>query len=447
MSVRAQVDEALDQLALAPTADRVRSKLVAGADINELEALLCLRHCLETCERDLVAMAMTDDVRLIGKWHQARGREEVLAALMERAEARAAERKRRIESGFAAAEADDDDHGPALRSLIHFVDGRVSGYALSSLDEHNTRTSGSFHVNVDNDLPGGNRSTQGRIHTISWLHFENMVSGYAGFASMRCVPSAEVLELVTKFDVLAVAGHEGQIAFTIVTSTDRFECELRRGDALRLSLWANAVAWGVDHCGTDLWQRCKMELAAHSVAPGWVTLVVRSARAWERADLIAVVSVHELVSRLRGAFNRLAAKVALDPGLWSHVCLIDVAPELENGSASVSHLAELHHLAMRELFCDIAQRLAERHQPKSKLEALQLRMRQVLFDSVTVQRVERALALPGNYDLLSADERLAVLCSRSNVVLQAPMAEPLDRLAWPEVPRPEHWGTISMQPP
>lgn len=167
MSVRSQVDEALDQLALAPTADRVRSKLVAGADINELEALVCLRHCLETCEPDLVAMAMTDDVRLIGKWHQARGREEVLAALMERAEARAGERKRRIESGFAAAKADDDDHGPALRLLIHFVDGRVSGYALSSLDEHNTRTSGSFHVNVSNDLRGGNRSAQGRIHTIS----------------------------------------------------------------------------------------------------------------------------------------------------------------------------------------------------------------------------------------------------------------------------------------
>ena len=315
----------------------------------------------------------------------------------------------------------------------------------ASLDEHNTRTSGSFHVNVSNDLRGGNRSAQGRIHTISWLHFENMVSGHAGFASLNCVPSEAVLELVTRFDVLAAAGHEGRIALSIVTSTDRFECELRRGDALRLSLWANAVAWGVDHCGTDLWQRCKMELAAHSVAPGWVTLVVRSARAWERADLIAVVSVHELVSRLRGAFNRLAAKIALDPGLWSDICLIDVAPELGNGSAS--HLAELHHLAMRELFCEIAQRLAERHQPKSKLEALQLRMRQVFFDSVTVQRVERALALPGNYDLLTADERLAVLCSRGNVVLQAPMAEPLDRLAWPEVPRPAQWGNTSMQPP
>ena len=296
-------------------------------------------------------------------------------------------------------------------------------------------------------MPGGKRSTQGRIHTISWLHFENMVSGYAGFASLNCVPSEAVLELVTKFDVLTVAAHDGRIAFSIVTSTDRFECELRRGDALRLSLWANAVAWGVDHCGTDLWQRCKMELSAHSVAPGWVTLVVRSARAWERADLVAVVSVHELVSRLRGAFNRLAAKIALDPGLWSDVCLIDVAPELENGSASGSHLAELHHLAMRELICDIAQRLAERHQPRSKLEVLQLRMRHVLFDSMTVQRVEKALALPGNYDLLAADERLAVLRSRGNVALQAPMAEPLDRLAWPEVARPSHRGNSSTQPP
>ena len=95
MSVRSQVDEALYQLALAPTAECVRSKLVAGADINELEALVCLRHCLETCEPDLVAMAMTDDVRLIGKWHQARGREEVVAALMERAEARARRRVQR----------------------------------------------------------------------------------------------------------------------------------------------------------------------------------------------------------------------------------------------------------------------------------------------------------------------------------------------------------------
>ena len=239
----------------------------------------------------------------------------------------------------------------------------------------------------------------------------------------------------------------GRIAFSIVTSTDRFACELRRGDALRLSLWANAVAWGVDHCGTDLWQRCKMELSAHSVAPGWVTLVARSARAWERADLVAVVSVHDLVSRLSGAFNRLAAKIALDPGLWSDVCLIDVAPELEHGGASASHPAELCHLAMREVFCDISQRLAERHQPKSKLEALQLRMRQVLFDSVTVERVERALALPGNYDLLTADERLAVLRSRGNVVLQAPIAEPLDRLAWPEVARPSHWGKSPTQPP
>jgi hypothetical protein len=436
VSLIEQVEEALDALASAPTAEFVRSRLVAGVDINELEALACLRHCLETSDPDLVAMAMTDDVQLIGKWHRARGREEVLAALMERAQARAAEKKRRVESGFAG-KADDDDRGPALRTLIHFVDGRVSGFALSGLDERNTRTSGSFHLEVGNDLSGGERSTQGRIQTISWLHFENMVSGHAGFASMSCVPSAEVLDLVTGFDVLAAAGHEGRIAFSIVTGTDRFECELRRGDALRLSLWANAVAWGVDHCGTDLWQRCKMELCAHLVAPGWVTLVVRSARAWERADLIALVSVHDLVSRLRRAFNRLAAEIALDPGLWSDICLIDVAPELEDDGSS--HLTKLHHLATRELFCDLAQRLAELHQPKSKLEAPQLRMREVLFDSATVQRLERALALPGNYDLLTADERLAVLCSRSNVVLQAPMAEPLDRLAWPEVAMPVHW--------
>jgi len=187
-----------------------------------------------------------------------------------------------------------------------------------------------------------------------------------------------------------------------------------------------------------------MELSAHSVAPGWVTLVVRSARAWERADLVAVVPVHELVSRLRGSFERLAAKTALDPGLWEDVCLIDVAPELENGSAT--RLAELHHLGMRELFGHLAQRLADRHQPKSRLEALQLRM-QVIFDLATVQRVERALALPGNYDLLTADERMAVLCSRSSVVLQAPTAEPLDRLAWPDVPRPAQRGNTSKQPP
>jgi len=39
VSVQSQVEEALDQLALAPTADCVRNKLVAGSDINELEAL------------------------------------------------------------------------------------------------------------------------------------------------------------------------------------------------------------------------------------------------------------------------------------------------------------------------------------------------------------------------------------------------------------------------
>jgi hypothetical protein len=72
---------------------------------------------------------------------------------------------------------------------------------------------------------------------------------------------------------------------------------------------------------------------------------------------------------------------------------------------------------------------------------------QVIFDLATVQRVERALALPGNYDLLTADERMAVLCSRSSVVLQAPTAEPLDRLAWPDVPRPAQWGNTSKQPP
>jgi hypothetical protein len=208
-------------------------------------------------------------------------------------------------------------------------------------------------------------------------------------------------------------------------------------------------------CPRTRWPQVGSRLSSGQPAPGSVPTWLPSSRlgacrpgcrrhAWERADLVAVVPVHELVSRLRGSFERLAAKTALDPGLWEDVCLIDVAPELENGSAT--RLAELHHLGMRELFGHLAQRLAGRRQLSSRLEALQLRM-QVIFDLATVQRVERALALPGNYDLLTADERMAVLCSRSSVVLQAPTAEPLDRLAWPDVPRPAQRGNTSKQPP
>lgn len=45
---------------------------------------------------------------------------------------------------------------------------------------------------------------------------------------------------------------------------------------------------------------------------------------------------------------------------------------------------------------------------------------QVIFDSETVQRIERALTLPCNYATLNSGDRIVFLHSRRNVVLDAP---------------------------
>ena len=58
---------------------------------------------------------------------------------------------------------------------------------------------------------------------------------------------------------------------------------------------------------------------------------------------------------------------------------------------------------------------------------------------VNVRRVERTVALPSNYASLSPDDRITLLRSRRNVVLDASKGEPLDRLDWPRVGKPQRW--------
>ena len=70
---------------------------------------------------------------------------------------------------------------------------------------------------------------------------------------------------------------------------------------------------------------------------------------------------------------------------------------------------------------------------------MQTRLR-VIFDSETMQRTERALALPSNYATLNSGDRIVFLHSRRNVVLDAPKGEPLDRLDWPNLGKAQPWG-------
>lgn len=306
------VEAAMTELENLPTSANILERIQSQGGMTELDALVLLRECFEEGCTDKIASALAEDVRFGSKWQNVQGKVQVLEYLGESVSRR---KSAEVEDGknFSGfSEEDEKRRDRVYKPLMIFVDGDFRGFSLADIGPSVPGASCSYSASLDSHPGERPKTVNGLIKQISFNHFERKISGWAMFSTLRCVPSPDVLRLVTQLDVRVTAGSPGEIDFTICTRTDSFECVLQAGDVDRLVRWAHAVVSGVDRCTVFLWQRCQIELTARTLTPGWVRLTIRSARSYERHDLTAIVSVHELVTKLRAAFEALARASSKD---------------------------------------------------------------------------------------------------------------------------------------
>lgn len=310
------IEVAMTQLENLPTSANILERIQSQGGITELDALVLLRECFEEGCTDKIASALAEDVCFLSKWQNVQGKVHVLEYLGEsvlRGKSAEVEDGKNF-SGFS--EEDEKRRDRVYKPLMIFVDGDFRGFSLADIGPSVPGASCSYNASLDSHPRDRPKTVNGLIKQISFNHFESEISGWAMFSTLRCVPSPDVLRLVTQLDVRVTAGSPGEIDFTICTRTDSFECVLQAGDVDRLVRWAHAVVSGVDRCTVFLWQRCQIELTARTLMPGWVRLTIRSARSYERHDLTAIVSVHDLVSKLSAAFEALVRASSKDPSCW-----------------------------------------------------------------------------------------------------------------------------------
>lgn len=297
---------AMAELTDLPSAADILARFQQEVGITELNALVLLQECLETGCTEKIASAMDEDVRFISKWQNIVGKALVLQELSERSSNyRSTKAEFRSSTSFLNAQ-HEERSGHHFKPFMIFVDGSFRGFSLAVLGPSVPGAAGSYSVSLKSSHRGQPKTESGLICQICSNHFERAISGWAMFSSLRCVPSPQVLRQSTQFDVRVHYDNNSEIHFSMLTLTENFECVLKTGDVTRLVRWANAVACNVDQCTVFLWQRCRIELTARALGLGWVRLMIRSAREHERYDLVAVVSVHEMVSKLIASFGGLA---------------------------------------------------------------------------------------------------------------------------------------------
>lgn len=300
------IEVAISELKSIQSTTDVVTRFQNDLGVNELNALVLLKECLETGCTEKIASAMDEDVCFLSKWHTIVGKTPVLQMLSELSSSyRSAKAEFKNSTSFSNAQ-DEERSGHHFKPFMIFVDGSFRGFSLAVLRPSVPGAASSYSISLESYHRGPPKKKSGLIHQIFANHFKHAISGWAMFSSLRCVPSPQVLRQTTQFDVRVHYDINSEIHFLMLTLTEQFECVLKTGDVTRLVQWANAVACNVDRCTVFLWQRCQIEITARALGLGWVRLMISSARAHERYDLVAVVSVHELVSKLRASFGGLA---------------------------------------------------------------------------------------------------------------------------------------------
>lgn len=301
-----EIQKSITEVGNLPPVANILARFQSDAGITELGALVLLQDCFQEEGTDTIACVLSNDVRFLSKWHNISGKDAVLLKLSDLQSGNFLA-KAEINKNISFPSLEDQDRlGDVFKPLMTFVDGEYRGFSLVVIGPEVPGANCSYSVSLESDLQDRPNVKTGLIKQIFFNHFKRSVSGLAMFASLRCIPSPEALRQVTQLQVKLIQGSGDEVTLSLYTCTEKFECFLQAGDLGRLVRWAHAVASGVDRCTALLWQRCQIELTARSLAPGWIRLMVRSARKYERYDLVAVVSVHDLITQLSTAFDGLA---------------------------------------------------------------------------------------------------------------------------------------------
>lgn len=285
--------------------EEIKHKLANGQSLTHTDSVYALLHYQETFDTDFLRQILHPEVKFTSKYYRLQGIDEVVEQFAQ----------------WYKPEKVQDKYAPPKQEfqkavLPYFVDGRLNPPALTRLGKIFSEQGchGCESISL-RPLDLTVKESPARIAGLFSSHFSDHLSGRIAFGSENCIPSKQLLDKATGFQVSLTPTVPNKVALVVSTLTQQFKVELCRqrqqiwntNSLDKLDRWLKAIDTGVDSCTLKLKQRCTVYLHAIAMERGLVKLLIHSARDYELFDLSAVLAKGDLIRHFQVAIDSLSA--------------------------------------------------------------------------------------------------------------------------------------------